>query len=168
MPRKSIVASSAPELLKFMEIKKPNLQDNRLKLINEIFDMWDLDGDNKIKANQGRQILIAMGREPTNENILNFLQIADPDNTGVIEKDNFMNALFNVYSIPDEDVDKVIDAFSFFDKKNNGKINENDLTNILENNDFDKNDISRVLRLIQPDALGNFDYDDFVRNWKFQ
>ena len=47
MPRKSIVASSAPELLRFSEIRKTNLQDSRIKLINEIFDMWDLDGDNK-------------------------------------------------------------------------------------------------------------------------
>ena len=168
MPRKSIVASSAPELLKLAELKKSNLQDSRIKLINDIFDMWDLDGDNKIKANQGRQILIAMGREPTNENILDFLQIADPDNTGVIEKENFMKGLFNVYSIPDEDIDKVIDAFSFFDKKNSGKMNENDLKDILEKNDFEENDINQILKLIQYDHIGNFDYDEFVRNWKFQ
>ena len=45
MPRKSIVASSVNELFRIQEPKN-NIQENRKKLINEIFDMWDLDGDN--------------------------------------------------------------------------------------------------------------------------
>ena len=46
MPRKSILASTSSELQKG---KRNNIQENRLKLINEIFDMFDLDGDNKVK-----------------------------------------------------------------------------------------------------------------------
>ena len=66
MPRKSIVASTSPELIRFQE-KKNKIQENRMKLINEIFDMWDLDGDNKVKSNEIRPILCAMGREPTHD-----------------------------------------------------------------------------------------------------
>ena len=92
MPRKSIVASSVNELFRVQESKN-NIQENRRKLINEIFDMWDLDGDNKIKSNEVRPILCAMGREPTHDNIMDFLFLADKDNTGIINKEDFMRAL---------------------------------------------------------------------------
>ena len=169
MPRKSIVASTSPELKRFQE-KKNTIQENRMKLINEIFDMWDLDGDNKVKSNEIRPILCAMGREPTHDNIMDFLFIADKDNTGIINKEDFMKALDEVFSLPEDAVDQAIDAFKFFDIDNSGKINQNVLKDILLKfvDGYSEKDVQDIFKLINFDMDGNFDYEEFITIWKFQ
>ncbi len=169
MPRKSIVASSINELFRVQESKN-NIQENRRKLINEIFDMWDLDGDNKIKSNELRKILCAMGREPTHDNIMDFLFIADKDNTGIINKEDFMKALDEVFSLPEDAVDQAIDAFKFFDIDNSGKINQNVLKDILLKfvDGYSEKDVQDIFKLINFDMDGNFDYEEFITIWKFQ
>ena len=169
MPRKSIVASTSPELKRFQE-KKNTIQENRMKLINEIFDMWDLDGDNKIKSNEVRPILCAMGREPTHDNIMDFLFLADKDNTGIINKEDFMKALDEVFSLPEDAVDQAIDAFKFFDIDNSGKINQNVLKDILLKfvDGYSEKDVQDIFKLINFDMDGNFDYEEFITIWKFQ
>ena len=169
MPRTSIVASTSPELKRFQE-KKNTIQENRMKLINEIFDMWDLDGDNKVKSNEIRPILCAMGREPTHDNIMDFLFIADKDNTGIINKEDFMKALDEVFSLPEDAVDQAIDAFKFFDIDNSGKINQNVLKDILLKfvDGYSEKDVQNIFKLINFDMDGNFDYEEFITIWKFQ
>ena len=169
MPRKSIVASTSPELKRYQE-KKNTIQENRMKLINEIFDMWDLDGDNKVKSNEIRPILCAMGREPTHDNIMDFLFIADKDNTGIINKEDFMKALDEVFSLPEDAVDQAIDAFKFFDIDNSGKINQNVLKDILLKfvDGYSEKDVQDIFKLINFDMDGNFDYEEFITIWKFQ
>ena len=167
MPRKSILASTSSELQKG---KRNNIQENRLKLINEIFDMFDLDGDNKVKSNEIRAILCAMGREPTHDNIMDFLFIADKDNTGIINKEDFMKALDEVFSLPEDAVDQAIDAFKFFDIDNSGKINQNVLKDILLKfvDGYSEKDVQNIFKLINFDMDGNFDYEEFITIWKFQ
>jgi Ca2+-binding EF-hand superfamily protein len=163
------VASTSPELKRFQE-KKNTIQENRMKLINEIFDMWDLDGDNKVKSNEIRPILCAMGREPTHDNIMDFLFIADKDNTGIINKEDFMKALDEVFSLPEDAVDQAIDAFKFFDIDNSGKINQNVLKDILLKfvDGYSEKDVQNIFKLINFDMDGNFDYEEFITIWKFQ
>ena len=169
MPRKSIVASTSPELKRFQE-KKNTIQENRMKLINEIFDMWDLDGDNKVKSNEIRPILCAMGREPTHDNIMDFLFIADKDNTGIINKEDFMKALDEVFSLPEDAVDQAIDAFKVFDIDKSGKINIQVLKDILLKyvEGYSEDDVQNIFKLINPDNNGDFNYEEFITIWKFQ
>ena len=164
MQRKSIVLS--------LENKKEkrNIQEERLKLINKIFDMFDLDGDSKIKSNEIRGILSAMGREPTHDNIMDFLFIADNNNTGIIDKENFMKALDEVYSLPEDAVDQAIEAFKFFDVKKNGKINIQVLKDILLKyvDGYSQDDVHNIFQLINFDNNGDFNYEEFIDIWKFQ
>ena len=164
MQRKSIVLS--------LENKKEkiNIQEERLKLINKIFDMFDLDGDSKIKSNEIRGILSAMGREPTHDNIMDFLFTADNNNTGIIDKENFMKALDEVYSLPEDAVDQAIEAFKFFDVKKNGKINIQVLKDILLKyvDGYSKDDVHNIFQLINFDNNGDFNYEEFIDIWKFQ
>ena len=164
MQRKSIVLS--------LENKKEkrNIQEERLKLINKIFDMFDLDGDSKIKSNEIRGILSAMGREPTHDNIMDFLFIADNNNTGIIDKENFMKALDEVFSLPEDAVDQAIEAFKFFDVKKNGKINIQVLKDILLKyvDGYSQDDVHNIFQLINVDNNGDFNYEEFIDIWKFQ
>jgi Ca2+-binding EF-hand superfamily protein len=164
MQRKSIVLSLENKK------EKSNIQKERLKLINEIFDMFDIDGDSKIKSNEIRGILSAMGREPTHDNIMDFLFIADNNNTGIIDKENFMKALDEVFSLPEDAVDQAIEAFKFFDVKKKGKINIQVLKDILLKyvDGYSQDDVHNIFQLINVDNNGDFNYEEFIDIWKFQ
>ena len=164
MQRKSIVLSLENKK------EKSNIQEERLKLINEIFDMFDIDGDSKIKSNEIRGILSAMGREPTHDNIMDFLFIADNNNTGIIDKENFMKALDEVFSLPEDAVDQAIEAFKFFDVKKKGKINIQVLKDILLKyvDGYSQDDVHNIFQLINVDNNGDFNYEEFIDIWKFQ
>ena len=166
MPRRAIVKIVNPEK------SKNEYQEQRQKLAEEIFDMWDVDGDNMVGANEIRQILQSMGREASNEEIMSFLKIADKNNSGSIEKNNFMKALEETFSISEEGKNEVCDSFKIFDVRNDGKISISNLKNILskygEENQFNENDINEIIQIVDPEKTGFVNYQDFIENWKFQ
>ena len=166
MPRRAIVKIVNPEK------SKNEYQEQRQKLAEEIFDMWDVDGDNMVGANEIRQILQSMGREASNEEIMSFLKIADKNNSGSIEKNNFMKALEDTFSISEEGKNEVCDSFKIFDVRNDGKISISNLKNILskygEENQFNENDINEIIQIADPDKTGFVNYQEFIENWKFQ
>ena len=167
MPRRAVLISN-----KSSDKNKNDYQEERKKLAEEIFDMWDVDGDNMVGANEIRQILQSMGREASNEEIMNFLKVADKNNSGSIEKNNFMKALEETFSISEEFKNEIYDSFKIFDVKNDGKISINNLKNILskygQENQFNENDINEIIQLIDPDKTGFVNYQEFIENWKFQ
>ena len=169
MPRKGVVSHT-----KNLEKENKNLdyQEQRKKLADEIFDMWDVDGDNMVGANEIRQILKSMGREASNEEIMSFLKIADKNNSGSIEKNNFMKALEDTFSISEEGKNEVCDSFKIFDVREDGKISVNNLKNILlkygKENEFNENDINEIIQIADPDKTGFVNYQEFIENWKFQ
>ena len=150
--RRSIVAMTIPLDVQQEEEGKPKVQESREKLINDIYDMYDLDRDGKIKSSEVRELLYSMGREPTNEDVMEFLKIADPENTGVISKEQFMDALKELYSVPDIDCDDVEEAFTVFDTDNDGKITFKDFKNILERYGTD----------LTSEEISKFKGDDFL------
>ena len=166
MPRRAIVKIVNPEK------SKNEYQEQRQKLAEEIFDMWDVDGDNMVGANEIRQILQSMGREASNEEIMSFLKIADKNNSGSIEKNNFMKALEETFSISEEGKNEICNSFKIFDVRDDGKISINNLKNILskygQENQFNENDINEIIQLIDPDKTGFVNYQEFIENWKFQ
>ena len=166
MPRRAIVKIVNPEK------SKNEYQEQRQKLAEEIFDMWDVDGDNMVGANEIRQILQSMGREASNEEIMSFLKIADKNNSGSIEKNNFMKALEDTFSISEEGKNEVCDSFKIFDVREDGKISVNNLKNILlkygKENEFNENDINEIIQIADPDKTGFVNYQEFIENWKFQ
>ena len=161
------MASTSPELKRFQE-KKNTIQENRMKLINEIFDMWDLDGDSRVKSNEVRQMLNAMGREVSNEEIMDFLKIADRNNSGLIDKIQFMEAMEKIYSLPNDGVEEVKNAFYFFDPNETGKISTTEFKKILLKQDFSEDDVENIIKVADPDDTGFVDFESFVDTWKFQ
>ena len=101
---------------------------------------------------------------------MDFLFIADNNNTGIIDKENFMKALDEVFSLPEDAVDQAIEAFKFFDVKKNGKINIQVLKDILLKyvDGYSQDDVHNIFQLINFDNNGDFNYEEFIDIWKFQ
>ena len=145
------------------------IQEKKEKLINDIFNMYDIENSGKINSGDVRSLLLNMGYKPSNEDIIEFLKLADKTNTGVVSKENFIKALHEKYTIPQNHLEEIKEAFKIFDMDNDGKITFKDFRNIL--NHFGENinddEIDKIFKFIDADNNGLIDFNDFVENWKF-
>ena len=94
-------------------------------------DLYDPNNEGYVQSRDIAKILRAMGRTLEKDDEQNFLQAADPENTGVISKDNFLNTVEAMFSLPKEDVNDLLDAFKYFDIKNTGKISVKNFKKVL-------------------------------------
>ena len=145
------------------------IQEKKEKLINDIFNMYDIENSGKINSGDVRSLLLNMGYNPSNEDIIEFLKLADKTNTGVVSKENFIKALHEKYTIPQNHLEEIKEAFKIFDMDNDDKITFKDFRNIL--NHFGENindeEIDKIFKFIDADNNGLIDFNDFVENWKF-
>ena len=146
------------------------LQDERRKLMKEILDLYDPNNEGFINSNDTSKILQAMGRTLEEDDEQNFLQAADPDNTGKITKDNFLATVEALFSLSKDDVNDLLEAFKIFDINNTGKISVKDFKKILVKigQAFSEEEADDIIKYINVDKEGNIDYADFIQNWKFQ
>ena len=146
------------------------LQDERRKLMKEILDLYDPNNEGFINSNDTSKILQAMGRTLEEDDEQNFLQAADPDNTGKITKDNFLATVEALFSLSKDDANDLLEAFKIFDINNTGKISVKDFKKILVKigQAFSEEEADDIIKYINVDKEGNIDYADFIQNWKFQ
>ena len=147
-----------------------NIQEKKEKLINDIFNMYDIENSGNINSGDVRSLLINMGYKPSNEDIIEFLKLADKSNSGIISKENFIKAIHEKYTIPLNQLDEIKEAFNIFDMDKDGKISFKELKNILkhfgENNNNDE-EINKIMKFINVDENGLIDINDFIKKWKF-
>ena len=147
-----------------------DFQEERLKLMRQVLDLYDPNDEGTVQTKDISKILKAMGRTLDNEDEQNFREAADPENTGVISKDNFLETVEAMFSLPKESVNELVDAFKVFDVRNTGKISVKNFKNVLVKigQDFNENEVDEILKYIDVDRDGNININDFIQVWKFQ
>ena len=151
-------------------MSKNNIQVERQKLMNEIFDLYDVDHTGYVDIKDSLKMLAAMGKnlEPEDEN--DFLMVADPDKRGVISKQHFLKAVEILFTIPDDYLFEIKNAFEFFDKKNNGKISCKDFKKLLVNQtkEYTEKEAEELFKTLDLNSNGEININDFINLWKFQ
>ena len=153
-----------------MSSNQISLQDERRKLMKEILDLYDPNNEGFINSSDTSKILQAMGRTLEQDDEQNFLQAADPENTGKISKDNFLATVEALFSLSKDNVNELMEAFKIFDINNTGKISVKNLKHILVKigQGFTEEEANEIIKNINADKEGNIDYADFIEVWKFQ
>ena len=153
-----------------MSLNPKALQEERRKLMEEILDLYDPNNEGFVQSKDIAKILRAMGRNLENDDEQNFMEAADPENTGIISKDNFLNTVEAMFSLPKESVNELLEAFKFFDIKNTGKISVKNLKKVLVDigQGFTEEEADDILKYIEVDREGNINIQDFIQVWKFQ
>ena len=150
--------------------KKNNIQDERRQLMKEIFDLFDSEKSGYIEAKDSLKILASMGRklEPEDEN--EFLEIVDPRNEGRVSKINFLEGIETMFTIPDNYIPEIEDAFNFFDKDKDGKISCKEFKQMLIrlSTEYKNQDVDDLFKILDLDLDGYITINDFINNWKFQ
>ena len=147
-----------------------DLQEERYKLMRQILDIYDPNDEGTVPTKEISKILKAMGRTLNNDDEQNFREAADPENTGVISKDKFLSTLEEMFSLPDENINELLEAFKVFDVKDTGKISVKNFKNVLVNigQQFNEEEVNEILKYIDVDRDGNINIKDFIQVWKYQ
>ena len=151
-------------------MSKKNIQEERQKLMNEIFDLYDTDHTGYVDIKDSLKMLAAMGKnlEPEDEN--DFLMVADPNKEGIITKQNFLKGVETLFTIPDDYLPEIKEAFEFFDKNNNGKISCKAFKKLLVklSKEYTEQEEEELLKTLDLNAEGEININDFINLWKFQ
>ena len=155
------------------EAKK--IQEERRKLMDEVFDLYDRDNLGYVFSKDALKILSAMGRVLEPEDETDFLSMIDPKNEGRITKNNFLAGVEAMYTIPDNYMPEITEAFKTFDKNNDGKILVKDFKNLLMNlsGEYKLKDVENLFNILGIDINDESDsnyinIDEFINVWKFQ
>ena len=146
------------------------MQEERRRLMNEIFDLFDIEQKGYVDCKDSLKMLSSMGRklEPEEENA--FLTIVDPRNTGRVTKDNFLQGIETMFTVPIEYIQEISDAFRFFDKDSDGKISCKEFKQMLIrfSGEYKEKDVDELFKICDLDLDGYININEFIRNWKFQ
>ena len=153
-----------------MSSNQIHLQDERRKLMKEILDLYDPQNEGFVKSEDTPKILQAMGRTLEENEVQNFLKSADPENTGKISKDNFLTTMENIFSLNNDGVNELLDAFKVFDVNNTGKISVKNFKKVLVDvgKNFTEAEADDIIKYINVDKDGNINIEEFIQVWKFQ
>ena len=149
------------------------LQEERLKLMDEVFDLYDRDNLGYVFSKDAFKILSAMGRILDPEDETDFLAMIDPKNEGRVLKKNFLAGVEAMYTIPENYMPEIKEAFETFDKNKTGKIKVKDFKNLLLNlsGEYKEKDVENLFNILGLDINSDNDYiniDQFINDWKFQ
>jgi len=141
-----------------------NFDDDKLKECKIVFDMFDKDKDGLISINKLGDIMRILGAAPSKIELDNLIYNLESNNNNLISFDNFLillkNKLENQYTEED-----IINEFRKLDKKNNGKINENDLRNLMSKyeNPLSNEEIEEIIKEANVDSNNEIDYINFTK-----
>ena len=149
------------------------LQEERHKLMDEVFDLYDPDNLGYVFSKDALKILSAMGRVLDPEDETDFLSMVDPKNEGRVLKKNFLAGVEAMYTIPDNFMPEIKEAFETFDKNKNGKIKIKDFKDLLLNlsGEYKEKDVENLFNILGIDINADDNYiniDEFINSWKFQ
>lgn len=147
-----------------------DILESREKMVDELFKMFDKNGNGLIEASELEHLLYSMGRKADRKEIEEFLRECDKDMDDKITRREFDEMLEKFYCYPQEKVEEVVDAFKIFDLNKNKKISLSELKTILlkYSNDFTEEECEELFKIIDTDGSGEISYEEFVEKWKFQ
>ena len=149
---------------------KNNIQGERRRLMSEIFDLFDVENNGYISSKDSLKMLASMGRELEPEDQNEFLSIVDPRNEGRITKENFLEGVESMYTIPQTYIPEIEDAFNFFDKDNDGKISCKEFKQMLVklSDEYKDEDVDELFKIVDLDLDGYISINEFINAYKFQ
>lgn len=141
----------------------PKLSTEQVDEAQEAFNLYDRDGDGKIKIEELGTVMRACGRNPTNAEVKSFEEQADANGTGMVDFKTFIKVMENNKCKAD-DIEEVKDCFRIFDKDNTGFVPVTELRHVLTTlgEKLSTDEVDDLLRDAEIDENGNINYATFV------
>ena len=131
------------------------LDEEKLKECKSVFEIFDKEKKGSITKNELGDLMRILGTSPTQDELENI--ISNLENPDLISYEKFLEIFKKKYEKKDTEED-IINEFKKLDKENKGKINKNDIKNLMSNynNKLTDEDYEEIFQIADSD--GNIDY----------
>ncbi|KAK0086378.1 hypothetical protein PV325_003310 [Microctonus aethiopoides] len=117
--------------LKKKAAKKQELTEDQKADVKEAFDLFDTNGTGVISTNELKVAFRALGFEPKKDELKKIISDIDPDKTGIISFEEFLNLMTTKMREKDSK-EEVLKAFRLFDDDDTGKITFKNLKRVAK------------------------------------
>ena len=136
------------------------LNENDINDLNKLFETFDLDNDGQISFEEFQHVLLNFkSNEIMEHEIKEIFNSLDTDKNGKIDYTEFIASCLekNIYL----NKDRLHEAFSLFDKDNNGVITKEDIMNVLQLKSDENKEIENIIKNIDKNGDGVIDKNEF-------
>jgi len=136
----------------------------RIIEITEAFNLFDKDCDGNIDIKELGTVMRTLGYDPNKEELDDIIKTFDVDESGTIDKEEFINLLTTKMKEQKDDKD-LMEIFNMFDKDRDGLINEGDINYIIEEigEDIQPDIIKELINMGDEDKDGNINFIEFKK-----
>lgn len=132
-----------------------------IKNLRDTFQALDKDGDGSITIDELQR---GFGHVENSKTLLQLLKGADTDNSGSIDYTEFLAATIDAKTFMKQDYLRT--AFNMFDKDGSGKIDKDELVELLQGEDFTnmvpQEELKIYLKEVDANGDGEIDFEEFV------
>eukprot|EP00923_Selenidium_pygospionis_P019079 GHVN01033333.1.p1 GENE.GHVN01033333.1~~GHVN01033333.1.p1 ORF type:complete len:149 (-),score=24.37 GHVN01033333.1:170-616(-) len=137
------------------------MMEDDSKRIQEVFGLFDLNGEGIIETRDLGNVMRGLWRCPTEEELSRWIEEVDPKKTGKLSFSSFLSLLKKTKPIDIEEAKKeLLDSFKVFDQEKNGFIQEGELRHILGSlgEKLTETEINELIQDARPGEDGWIDY----------
>ncbi|XP_068625760.1 uncharacterized protein [Battus philenor] len=120
-----------PELKEKTVTPRLMFTEEQKKDLRDAFNLLDYTGEGKIKAEDFRVVIKALGYEPTKEELQHMINGVDKNQSGKLSFENFETAIMRKIMSQDNDVD-IMKSFRLFDNDDCGFISADNVKRVSE------------------------------------
>ncbi|KAF5270114.1 hypothetical protein FQA39_LY08526 [Lamprigera yunnana] len=146
---------------------KFELSDEQKTDIREAFDLFDTEGVGKIDTKELKVAIRALGFEPKKEEIKKMISEIDPQGTGKLSFDEFLQ-LMSMKMAEKDSKEEILKAFRLFDDDDTGKISFKNLKRVAKElgENLTDEELQEMIDEADRDGDGEISQEEFLRIMK--
>merc|ERR1712086_584809 len=139
------------------------LTQDQLDCFTEAFNMFDADGSGAISTAEFRDVCLAVGMTPTDDELKAMVSELDKDDSGDIDLKEFLAAMQSKTQDP-EGEEIIMEAFKTFDADGSGALSHSEMREVLTHlgEKMDDDEITDLIQTVGIDGDGEVDLKEFL------
>ena len=149
-----------------------NISQQKLLEYKDVFALFDVDGDGRIDVQEIKEVMHAIGKDATSEEVLHMMEFVDDDGSGELDFDEFVNLMERSVNKENRKVLKENNvlsrdwrtAFDIFDADRDGLLSADDLVNSLKSfgKILSKSEAQDMINDIDVNNNGHITLNEFI------
>ena len=141
------------------------LDENEINNLKNIFIAFDEGKDGQISFEELKKGLSEIhSNKLSDEEIKSIFKAIDVDQNGKIDYTEFISATLQEAEYLKQE--RLVEAFMNFDRDKSGKINKNELLEVLKANSCQEKEIEKYIKAVDKNGDGKIDFNEFVELMK--
>ena len=140
------------------------LSPEQVAEMKEVFNIFDVDGDNTISTKELGKVMNSLGQNPNDAELRELIQEYDNDGNGTLDFPEFLELMAKKLKQIDTE-EELVEAFKIFDRDQDGLLTKSDLKNIFKilGEQVDEEYIEKLIHLADQDGDESINFVEFCK-----